>query len=98
MQNRTATSFANANIAFIKYWGNANDALRIPVNGSLSMNLDGLYAKTTVTWDQPADSLMLNGIKQTGKPLDRVSHHLEELRSRLGIKGWATVESVNNFP
>jgi diphosphomevalonate decarboxylase len=98
MQNRTATSFANANIAFIKYWGNANDALRIPVNGSLSMNLEGLYAQTTVTWDQPADSLVLNGVEQTGKPLERVSHHLEEMRTRLDIKGFAAVDSVNNFP
>lgn len=98
MKNRTATSFANANIAFIKYWGNTNDALRIPVNSSLSMNLDGLYAQTTVTWDQPADTLVLNGIEQTGKPLERVSRHLGELRTRLSIQGFAAVESANNFP
>lgn len=62
------------------------------------MNLDGLYAQTTVTWDQPSDTLVLNGAEQTGKPLERVSRHLEQMRTRLGIQGFAAVESVNNFP
>jgi diphosphomevalonate decarboxylase len=43
----TATAIANPNPAFIKYWGNRNDTLRIPSNGSISMNLDGLYTRTT---------------------------------------------------
>ncbi len=34
---------AHPNLAFIKYWGNRDDALRLPANGSLSMNLDGLF-------------------------------------------------------
>ncbi len=98
MQNRTAIGVANANIAFIKYWGRADDDLNIPVNGSLSMNLEGLYAETSVTWGQSADTLVLNEVEQTGKPLQRVAHHLDALRSRLGIEGHAAVSSVNNFP
>jgi diphosphomevalonate decarboxylase len=98
MQNRTATSVANANIAFIKYWGRVDDDLNLPVNGSLSMNLEGLYAETQVTWGEQADSLVLNGREQTGKPLQRVVEHLDELRTRLGIEGFAAVMSENNFP
>jgi len=34
----TATARSCSNIALIKYWGNRDDALRIPANGSISMN------------------------------------------------------------
>ncbi|MCC6498860.1 MAG: diphosphomevalonate decarboxylase, partial [Anaerolineales bacterium] len=49
----TATAQAHPNIAFIKYWGNRDGALRIPMNGSISMNLDGLTTRTTVSF-QPS--------------------------------------------
>jgi len=47
----SATARAHPNIAFIKYWGNQDSSLRIPVNSSLSMNLDGLFTETTVEWN-----------------------------------------------
>lgn len=43
-----ATAVAPANIAFIKYWGKKDEALRLPLNSSLSMNLSGAYTTTTV--------------------------------------------------
>ena len=51
MQTRTATAIAHPNIAFIKYWGNRDADLRIPANGSISMNLDRLYTQTRVNFD-----------------------------------------------
>ena len=95
-----ATAQANANIAFIKYWGNENDDLRIPSNPSISMNLDGLYTETTVEWfdDLQADELKLNGATAGKQVLDRVSRHLEEIRKRYAVKGYARVHSHNNFP
>lgn len=96
----TATARAHPNIAFIKYWGNDDDHLRLPANPSISMNLDGLYTETTVTWLETAnvDSLVLNGQEDGGKALARVSSHLDVLRERLRISTRAHVISSNNFP
>src|SRR5262245_3865667 len=64
------------------------------------MNLDGLYAETTVAWDEllHADTLTLNGRVESGKALDRVARHLDAMRNHLHITGFARVESTNNFP
>lgn len=104
-----ATAIAHPNIAFIKYWGNRDDALRLPLNSSLSMNLDGLETRTTVTFDESlkTDSLVLNGILQDGVGLERVASFLDVARGlaiQAGVLGsdgvnlFARVESVNNFP
>ncbi len=95
-----AAARANANIAFIKYWGNRDDTLRLPANASISMNLDGLYAQTSVTWSKSLseDTLILNGEKNTGNACDRVIAHLNVLRQRLPMSDYAEVVSENNFP
>ncbi|PJF20581.1 MAG: diphosphomevalonate decarboxylase, partial [Phototrophicales bacterium] len=94
---KTVTARAHPNIAFIKYWGNIDNELRLPANPSISMNLDGLYAETTVTWhpDLQQDTLILNDEPQQGAALQRVSLHLDALRQRLGIEGYAAVSSKN---
>ncbi len=100
MSTKTATGVACANIAFIKYWGNRDSALRIPANGSISMNLDGLLARTTVSF-QPSlalDELNINGREVTGKGLERVSAILDEVRASAGLRAKAEVISENNFP
>jgi diphosphomevalonate decarboxylase len=96
----SATAQAAPNIAFIKYWGNRNADLRIPVNSSISMNLDGLFTHTTVTFDAslPTDSLLLNNKPVTGPGLGRVSGILDLVRQQAGIKDRAQVRSENNFP
>ncbi len=100
MKTYTAAALAPPNIAFIKYWGNRDDRLRLPVNGSLSMNLDGLWARTRVTFspDLETDRLRLNGKTQSGPALVRVSQVLDVVRERAGLPWAATVESENNFP
>ena len=98
--NTTAISIACANIAFIKYWGNRNNELRLPVNGSISMNLDGLFTRTTVSFQSslPFDELIINGHEIVGKGLDRVSYILDLIREKAGIKMKAEIMSENNFP
>ncbi len=100
MARKSATAAAHPNIAFIKYWGNRDDNLRLPVNPSISMNLDGLATETTVTWadELTADELTLNGTAQSGAALARVTAQLDVLRERLGIATRAAVVSANNFP
>ena len=99
-QKDTATAQANPNIAFIKYWGNRNQALRLPVNGSISMNLDGLFAKTTVGFSEslPADTLRIGGRPVSGPGLERVSFILGLVREKAKIDLYAEVSSQNNFP
>ncbi|MDX2160591.1 MAG: diphosphomevalonate decarboxylase [bacterium] len=99
-EHRSATATAPANIAFIKYWGNRDERLNLPQNPSLSMNLDGLLATTTVTWrdDTPADTLFLNDAPASDDQQARISVHLDLLRERLMIESRADVVSRNNFP
>ena len=100
MSTSTSTSVDCANIAFIKYWGNREDHYRLPVNSSLSMNLDGLFTRTTVSFQPslPFDELIINGHEVVGKGLERVSYILDLVREKAGIKMNAEVMSENNFP
>src|SRR5258707_5821608 len=95
-----ATSCANSNIAFIKYWGNRDEALRLPVNGSLSMNLDGLTTRTTVEFspDFAADNAIVDDKQMIGLGLERISRQLDYVRKMAGVNYHATVQSENNFP
>ncbi len=95
-----STATACPNIAFIKYWGNRDAALRLPANGSLSMNLGGLWVRTRVQFDSAllGDSFMLNRRVHGGAALQRVSRFLDEIRRLAGIRAAAQVESANNFP
>lgn len=97
---RTATAFANPNIAFIKYWGNHDNTLRLPMNGSISMNLDGLYTRTTVSFQRsmPFDELIINGHEVAGGGLERVSDILDIVRGMANIHERAEIISENNFP
>lgn len=97
---RTAAAEAHPNIAFIKYWGNRDNSLRLPANGSVSMNLGALFTRTKVTFDSGLcrDVLVVNGEELTGPALSRVSVFLDEIRQRDPDSGYAEVVSENNFP
>jgi len=100
MTIRTATALAHPNIALIKYWGNRDSALRLPVNDSISINLDGLFTRTTVSFQPslPFDELIINGHEIAGTALERVSFILDLVREMAHLKDRAEIVSENNFP
>ncbi|OGG01567.1 diphosphomevalonate decarboxylase [Candidatus Gottesmanbacteria bacterium RBG_16_52_11] len=93
-----ATAFAPSNIAFIKYWGKKDEALRIPENGSISMNLSGMTTKTMVEFSShyQADEVVIDG-KIIPQP-DRITAHLNRIRDMAGFRNRAKVVSGNSFP
>ncbi len=108
MSNWQATAVSCSNIALIKYWGNRDQALRLPSNSSLSMNMASLTTTTTVEFD-PAlkqDVFILGGREIGGQGLERVSRFLDQARKKTSevletsevSRLFARVESRNNFP
>jgi diphosphomevalonate decarboxylase len=95
-----ATALAHPNIAFIKYWGLEDEARRIPVNGSISMNIGCLATKTSVQFDPQLteDILILNGETFTGSGLVRVQHFMTRIRRMADQTLYAHISSENNFP
>jgi diphosphomevalonate decarboxylase len=93
------TAIAPSNIAFIKYWGKKDAALRLPANGSISMNLSGLTTTTTVEFLPTLihDDITIDG-KQIEKEGRRVSIHLDRIRKLTSIQTYARVVSKNSFP
>jgi diphosphomevalonate decarboxylase len=94
------TAIAHPNIAFIKYWGNRDNDLRLPVNGSISMNLDSLTTQTTVEIqpDLFADKLIINGRDAARKATERISVLVDLVRKMSKRNEFALVSTVNNFP
>lgn len=94
-----ATAVAPSNIAFIKYWGRKDEVLKLPVNGSISMNLSNLLTTTTVEFnkDFEEDSILINN-KQEPNEGNRAINHLDRIRKLAKINQRAKVISENNFP
>ncbi len=94
-----ATAVAPSNIAFIKYWGRKNEVLRLPSNGSISMNLSNLTTTTTVEFstEYTNDIVSING-QQEGEGIERVIKQLDRIREITHNAAKAKVVSENNFP
>lgn len=96
----SATATAHPNLALIKYWGNRDDALRLPRNGSISMTLAGLHTVTRVRFDSEleADRVTLNRRPATPAERQRVVQHLDLVRRQAGVDTSAEVVSASDFP
>jgi diphosphomevalonate decarboxylase len=100
MTSATATAAASPNIALIKYWGNRDDALRIPANDSLSFTLSRLETRTQVVFsdDLADDRLIINGSEAEELSRARASSLLKHVRELSGCRSFAQIESETNFP
>jgi diphosphomevalonate decarboxylase len=94
------TAISHPNIALIKYWGNRDYALRIPANGSISMNLASLETHTTfeVSPAFQSDSLKVNGNIESGSTMERLHSFLDLLRKISRKPYFAHIRSESNFP
>jgi diphosphomevalonate decarboxylase len=94
-----ATAIAHPNIAFVKYWGDADDTLNLPTNPSISMNLSDLRTATTVAFgaEMEGDTLVINDVPAGAAALLRVSQHLDRVRALAETRWHARVVSRSNF-
>lgn len=95
-----ATAVANPNIALIKYWGKRDEALILPMTGSLSLTLDAAPTTTTVSVLEgaPDDMVRLGGEALTGTARERVVRFVDLVRARTGRNERVEVDSVNLIP
>lgn len=94
-----STAIAHPNIAFVKYWGKKDEELRLPLNNSISMNLENLQTETTVEFnDFDDDIITINENAAEGVAKERVVKHLDIFRNLAKTELKAMVVSKNNFP
>lgn len=93
------TAIAPSNIAFIKYWGKTDATLRIPTNGSISMNLSTLTTTTTVEFSElyKRDNILIDGDIDKQR-YNRVAEHIDRFRKIAKTRMKAKVISINSFP
>lgn len=95
-----ATCRATSNIAFVKYWGRIDDTLRLPMNGSISMNLAAATTSTTLEFDPTLsqDQIDAHSLPLNEKQAARVFGHVDRIRHIAGIQTRARLSTHNNFP
>lgn len=94
-----AKAMAHPNIAVVKYWGKADDELRLPMNSSVSITLDKLWTKTEVEFDErlEQDEIKLVGGEFSDKEKKRIVKHLDRVREMVKIELKAKVRTESNF-
>lgn len=102
MKNRNdilrATVEANPNIAIVKYWGNRDDKLTLPMEGSNSVTLDEqLRTRTTVMFSNKfkEDEIWINGKKlETVEELEKPMRVLNFFGDIIKLKAKIASDSI----
>jgi diphosphomevalonate decarboxylase len=96
----SVTAAAHPNLALVKYWGQQDHRIYIPINNSISVNLSALRTVTTVAFDPGLsdDVVTLNTQPADQSTHQRVSDHLDRIRVLAGINDNARVVTRNDFP
>lgn len=101
------TTISPANIAFIKYWGRADQDLFIPRNDNISMNMSGCKTTTTVELDEKLkeDEIEVEFFGGKVKKLSKdsrkekaVFNQIDRIRKEAGVNTKVKIRSINNFP
>ncbi len=100
MPDGSGRAVAHPNIALIKYWGNQDDRLRLPSNGSISLTLGGLHTVTRVRFDPglSRDEVTLHGRPAPPTERQRVIEHVDRVRRAAGMAAPCSVASGSDFP
>jgi len=100
MSEGRAVVVAHPNIALAKYWGKCAWPGNYPAVPSLSVTLEGMATRTTVTLDsaRSKDVVVLNGADLGEDAAAKAIQLLERVRAAAGISLCARVESSNDFP
>ena len=95
-----ASAVAHPNIALAKYWGKRDGAGNYPAVPSLSVTLDGMATRTTLRFDErlSEDRFVLGNELLVGRPLERLSRLVDEVRLAAGLTTRVSVVSANDFP
>lgn len=88
---------SSPNIAFIKYWGNRNNELRLPAANSISMVLDTPTVETTV---EHADHFSVHSFDATGKEKVQKPEAITRLEGhwKLVLKYLESIDRLSGLP
>lgn len=97
-----ATAIANPNIALVKYWGQRDEKLILPVESSISFTLDEqLATRCTVEFSKKyrKDELWINGKNySTPEHLEKSRFQLDFIRKTFRVKEKAKIVSETKVP
>lgn len=98
------TAISHPNKALVIYWGNEDDALRIPTRSSLSLTLEGInhaldYTVTLRTLQSAElDRVIIDGTEDKGEIYKQFVRHLDIMRAYTGFKNKVEVITRATFP